>query len=206
MEKVYKDVFENTISEQQALSKGEYSISYIIDGKVKRVELFFNGEIKSMIYYRGINETHQEILDLEILNNHHIAIREIETFGKYKLEKDFIYDDLAILKANRNYLYDINSLQVGYEWIENGATVYDKTRKFFYDLDQNPDTYLFECTYNEDGSVFEIEFNNLHLDPSGHESKIFDHSPEDIAELMSISGISQELMDYYLSSDVTPNF
>ena len=206
MEIIYKNSFGEIITLQQTSSVSSYSKHYIIDGELKKIENFYDGIFENLVYFKAEDESHQEIMNAEFSDEKLISIREIEIFGDYRLEKDFVHNELGVLYAQRNVLYNSNDKIIGHEWIENSVTEFDRSRKYYYDLNINPNNYLFECTYDEFGNLFELEYNNFHIDPDGQESIILNDASNDISTLVDLTGITQTLIDYYLIPDVTPNF
>jgi hypothetical protein len=205
MEIIYLDKLRNEITEQQAIGLGNYFKRYIETGGIKKEERFFEGEFYMLFYYKGANESHQDILNIE-LDDRNIAIREVEIYGDYKLEKDFFYDINSVNVGFRNILYDLNNLKVGGEETINGSVLYEYTTKKYYDLTKDPESPIFKCYYRNDGSLRKIIYSYEYYNPDGQDEEVFVNTPSRIARLMSLTGISQELMDYYLSPDVTPNF
>jgi hypothetical protein len=122
------------------------------------------------------------------------------------LEKDFYYDKNGVNTALSNVLYDSDNNQIGAEMFNNGIIAYEDTIKEYYDLDVNPEDPIFICSYDNGGTLIDIDAPNEHLDPDGQEREVYLNQPDHIAILMAITGITQELMDYYMSPDVTPNF
>jgi hypothetical protein len=120
------------------------------------------------------------------------------------------YDEKGEPEIRINELFDANYDCIAHEWISDlisGTPDYHSTVKYFYDRSISPDYILFKCFYDdEDGKFNSIYYNNYHIDDDGHESMRFSDDPEEIQELRALTGISQQLMDYYLSPRVIPNF
>lgn len=205
MEIKYIDTLDNEINQQQASILGRYIKRYIESGVIKKDEYYSDGDFILLTHYKTNNETHQEILNIE-LDGKTMVIREFENFGMYKLEKDFYYDESGVNTALSNVLYDPNNNQVGAEMSNGGIVAYENTIKEYYDLDVNPEDPIFICSYDNGGTLINIDAPNEHLDPDGQEREVYLNQPDHIAILMAITGITQELMDYYMSPDVTPNF
>jgi len=104
-------------------------------------------------------------------------------------------------------LFDNNYDCVGTESIdgtEMETPVYERTIKWYYDREINPDRELFTVRFDGDGELIQIYFNNYHHHPDGQESIVFDASVEDLLELRNLTGISENLANYYTQVRVTP--
>lgn len=207
----YKNVFDELIHENQTPQLKDYYKVYNVNDQVKQMEKFYEGKLQALIYYKDVNESHQQIMnDLFTLGKFISIIEKEAKSGGYILEKEFHYNGEGVLSSRSNLLYDVNRDLIAEEWITNLATGipdYDKTKKFFYDRNVNPDEYLFDCRYDEmSGKLAELYYNNHHINSDGQDSILFDDSPEDILELRTLTGISQQLAEYYVSPNVIPVF
>jgi len=203
----YKNKYGKSITMQQAESLEQYIKVYFDGGQIKRKETIYKGNLLGLVYYKDINESHQDILNTE-MTAVGIIIREIEFFGDYRLEKDFFYNEVSIITRYFNALYDPNNFLIARESLdENGSVNYLETFKFYYDVNitENPEYYVFKCTYSQDGSQVKVNFPNDHLDIYRQESLFYSNALAHTQDIMNFSGISQTLMDYYMSPDVTPS-
>ncbi|MCG8574742.1 MAG: hypothetical protein MI810_07650 [Flavobacteriales bacterium] len=206
MEKRYKKLSGQYITEKEATQLTDYSIEHWINGKRKWVDRIMRNQLISADYYLDAGETHKSVLASDFGSYKTISIIELEIFGEYNLEKGSFYEN-GILIALTNRLFDQNYEMVGTEWVDDlieKVPEFDVSAKLYFDREVNPDRELFEVRFNEDGSLFEIDYNNFHIHPDGQESIVFDDSPEDIAELRELTGISENLANWYVSNRVPP--
>lgn len=202
----YKNILNKFVSFEELKADEWHTKQYIEVDKIRKEEVFYHkgDRVAQLIIYRDSNESHQDILDTKKPDNELITIRETEKIGNYRLEKDFEYDKNAKLYLYFNALYDPEDNQVACQFLDiNGVPNYKETEKYYFAPSAVAliDDYIFSCEYNEDGSLREIYYCDS---PEEQDSMLFHDSPEDIEHLMLREGISQELMDYYLSPDVTP--
>ena len=196
------------ITLQQAENLGDYIKRYIDQGNIIKEEIILRGDLFYKIFYKQPNQTHQDILNAELTpDTKKLVVREIENFGDYMLEKDFFYDGQGQSIGSTNTLFDPNNILIATENIINGVTQYEySSSKEYYDLDIYPDGPVFISEFDENGSFVEIYYPNEDIEPDGQESEVFSNSSADLARVMARTGISQDLMDYYLIPDVTPTF
>lgn len=211
MKITFKDSSDKLIPEEQISKIDTYFKVYSEDGQVKQKEKFYKGEFKYLMYYKDANETHEQIMSNLFVLGKYISIVEKEAVtGGYTLERSLNYDEKGEPEIRINELFDANYDCIAHEWISDlisGVPDYHHTVKYFFDRSVNPNYLLFECIYDEeDGKFDRIDYNNYHIDYEGHESMCFSNSPKDTQELRALTGISQQLMDYYLSPRVIPNF
>lgn len=202
----YKNVFDEIVSFEELTASEWHAKQYIEADKIKKEEVFYRkgGKIVQLVIYRQPNESHQDILNTKKPENDLITIRETEKIGNYRLERDFEYDKNSKLCLYFNALYDPDDNQVACQFLDiNGVPNYKETEKYYFAPSAVAliDDYIFRCEYNEDGSLREIEYCDT---LNEQDSMVFHDSPKDIEHLMRREGISQKLMDYYLSPDVMP--
>lgn len=199
-----------SISENQLTGLTKFFRITTLNGAIKTKEYFLDGEFFALYYYRLPNENIQEVLQNNIVPGHSLVIvdKVIYTDG-YLLEKNFTYNPEMELNSISNTLFDPNGEAIGYEWIDdlvNNIPDYTLTKKYYYNRSVNHDDNLFECSFNNDGSLLEIYYNSYHTEPTGQDSEVFFNTPEDISTLRQLTGISQQLAEYYMVPQVTPNF
>ncbi|MES2619109.1 MAG: hypothetical protein V4613_14625 [Bacteroidota bacterium] len=206
----YKNNLGNMISEKQALWLSEYRKVHNVNGVVKQEEEFFKGNFVRLYYYKDQNETHQQIMANFFISGKLITIIERETVASvYTLEKSFNYNANGNLAGKGNRVFDANNDLIAHEeiWdLNSNVPKYELTKKYYYDRNINPEKYLFECSYKDNGTLGLLYYNNEHFNPDEQDSEVFDDSPQDIQTLRDLTGISQDLADYYVSSEVIPNF
>lgn len=157
--------------------------------------------------YDGVN--HQSIIeDNQELGYKWIRIKEFELFSNFKLERDFAYDGKGILHGLNLALYDPNGECIGHGHKDStGKNEYDGVRKYYSDRTINSEYDLFECTYHEDsGLLWELYWFNFHIDPDGQESFVLWDNANDRQKLKELTGMSDDMVDYYMSSEIVPTF
>lgn len=205
----YKDKQGNFITENQINQVNQYSKAYFDNNILIKEERYYEGKLMGLCYY-NINIDHQVIIND---NNNSlykwISIIETEDFnGGYKLKKRFGYSPTGILNGINLELYDNNGELIAFGYSDaNGNLEYDRSKKYYWDRNLSPKDEMFECTYREDtGELFELYWNNYYLSNDGQESFALHNTPEDIKTLMTLTGMSQQLAEYYMSPEIIPNF
>jgi hypothetical protein len=129
-------------------------------------------------------------------------------YSGYELKQQFSYDLAGVLTGTILELFDSNQKLVAHGYKDaNGDYEYDRTRKYYWDSNINSEEELLECTYYENsGLLWELNWNNFHIDKDGQESLVLLNTPADIQELRDLTGMSQDLADYYMSSEIIPSF
>lgn len=136
-----------------------------------------------------------------------INVLENEIFNQFKLERKFGYDLDGRLSGIAISFYNQEEELIAHGYKDqNGDYEFDRTYKYYWDTSINPNRELFECTYDDNGKLFELYWNNFHIDDDGQESFVLLNTSENIQELMNLTGMSQELAKYYMSSEIIPNF
>ena len=207
MEIKYKNKDRVLILQQQAVEEAEYYKSFYRYDTLVKEERYFNNKLMGLIYYNNDRINHKAIISDNLsLGYNWIRIVEYQLFGDYKLEKAFGYGLNGALKGTDFALFDANLELIAHGYKDaNGNYEYDRTRKYFWNRNINPDNELFECTYYEDtGELWELYWSNEHIDNTGQESFVLFNTPEDVQKLISLTGISQELAEYYMSSEIIP--
>ncbi len=207
MEIKYKNSFDNFITVQQTGLLDEYKKAYYDSNQLVKEELFYQGNLVGLNYINNNAETHATIVNNNIQQYGGVVIYEFEMFGPYKLEKCFSYNQNGYI-GNDLALYDPNGDVIAHGFKdENGVYDYDRTRKYYFDRAISPDRELFECTYNMNtGDLLELYWNNYYIDPDEQESFSLLDTPADRLELISLTGMSSDLADYYMTAEVIPNF
>jgi hypothetical protein len=204
----YLNFLGSEISQIQALNSKEYTKVTEVNGSPKRKEYLANGNVYFIQYYKDPGETEQQIVNLLIGEGKKFSIIERQTvLGNYQLEKSRIFSVAGQLVAMSNELYDPYGKQVATETIDNvsaGVPDYVYTKKYYFDPSINPETFLFESYFNEDGSFDKIYYNSLHTHPDEQDSEVLTDDPQDVQRLRDLTGISQQLADYYLVANVIP--
>lgn len=202
----YKNEQGNNITEQQIPYVKRYLKEYYIDSNLVKQEKFSNGELKGLIFYNSGNENHLTIINNNLNDHKWIYIIEYSMYSGYKLEKTFCYNSDGIFIGTDLGLFDLegNLIAKGYK-NENNVYEYDTIEKYYWDRTVNPERELFDINYKENNGDFdELYWNNYHIDDDGQESISLGNDATDRATLISMTGMSPDLVDYYMSHDIIP--
>lgn len=194
------------ISPQQALLLNEYVKKYLIDGIIKKEEIFRNQILREIVYHKNSNENDQQIIsDLQV-NNIYVEIKEHILLSPRTLIKTNVYLSDGTLTFKYNSLRDQNDDLICTENIDlsTGEPIYDETIKRYYDRNLDPVDEVFECVFKEDGTLDYIKYN-AH---SEQDSICFaeDGTPgeEDIPTLCLYAGLTEQEIQYYLTATLLP--
>jgi hypothetical protein len=203
----YKNSYGDFIMLNKALQIDEYRKAYYDNNQLLKEELFYQGNIVGLHYINFKNEDHQVIVRNAIEEYGGVVIIEYQMFGLYKLEKSFSYNKNGYI-GNDLALFGPQGDVIAHGFKdENDKYEYDRTRKYYYNRAINPERELFECTYDPNtGALLEIYWNNSHVDSDGQESFSLLNTPADHLELIDLTGMSIDLVNYYMSSEIVPNF
>jgi len=207
----FENQFGELISKTQALKMKEYSMVEDFNGEVQQVITFDDGRPILLMYFNHSAETDEQLINrLPTVEAQGLTIIDVETYAEnYVLQRQRHYNSYKVLLAKSNHFFDKHKNLIAYDWIRDlvtGIPDHSMTKKFYYDPEINPSRYVFDCEYNADGSLLELYYNSLHTNISGQDSEVYDDSPEDIATLRVLTGISQGLAEYYMTADVIPHF
>lgn len=192
------------ISQQQASMLNLYCIQYEENNQLKKQDFFVNQQLNTVVYYKNENEILSDIISE--FSGTRLVIKEFSYVGNKKIEYNNVYNTTGALDEQYNFAYNQNLEVICWEYIDNesGLPIYTKTRKFYFDSDIDPEDELFDCTYNEDGSLDRI----LYAPHAIQDSMDFweDGVPgeSDIETLRGLTGLSEEEMNYYLTADILP--
>jgi hypothetical protein len=149
MEKIFKNDFDQIISEYLAAELGKYIIDFVDSGNLRKVEYYENDQLDSIEYYKADNESVSaifsalgtntlDIITTEVYNQYVVNIKTGYTNGIPSLEeKKLLLDDKVICFLEMN----------GEEEID-----YEFSRKYLYL--ENDEVLFF--IYNTDGTLKEI--------------------------------------------------
>ena len=207
----YKNFYGQIISEQQIANLDEYYKAYYDNNLLLKEEYYYEGVFVRLHYYNTNSESHQDIINnnLNPSSDYSLVIIEKEVVATtLQLRKKYLYDSSGVAVGRTNQLFDPNGDEIGFEFIDtSGVPDYYRTRKYYWDRSVNPNKELLECRFDETtGGLIEIEVNNEHMDYSGQESIVLLNTAADKQTLMDLTGMSQDLADYYMVSAVIPTF
>lgn len=209
MEIQYKNSQGTIITAQQAREIEDYFKSYYNGVTLLKEEEFYQNKLMGLLYYNNKNENHLTIVNDNSSSSYKwITIIEYEYFNGYKLEKQFGYKLNGTFTGIDLSLYNVNGELIAHGYKNaDGNYDYERSRKYYWDRNVNSDDELLECTYYENnGLLRQLYWNNFHIDEDGQESFVLLNTPEDIQKLIDLTGISPELAEYYMSSEITPTW
>lgn len=204
MEIIYRNALEKPITEQEALLLGEYTKSYSENGITLQRECFYDGAVTSLTFMNHTEEAHEAIMNRYSALYGIIDIVECDRFGDYRLETGYRYDPGFC--GSSLALYNPDGELIAHGWKNaDGAYEYDMTRKYYYDRAVNPDCELFECTFHEHtAQLLRLYWNNYHIDDDGQDSFVLLNTPEDIQQLIDLTGMPRPLAEYYMIAEIVP--
>ncbi|KGO94797.1 hypothetical protein [Flavobacterium subsaxonicum] len=207
MDIIFKDKGKNIISEEHAIGINEYYKAFYKNDVLILEEYYYNTRLAGMDYYNFDNQDHKSILDTYLQDYKDVGIVEYTPYTNgYKLTTTFGYNEDGLYVTNLD-LYNPEGELIGHQSLYDGVPDYYHTRKYYYNREENPEKYLFECTYREEtGELWELDWNNEHINNSGQDSFVLTNTPKDIEALLALTGMSRELADYYMNSNVVPDF
>ncbi len=176
--------------------------------KVTKEEYFFEGQLMGAHLY-NISEEHQAIIENQQSFGYK-WINIVETIlykNNYKLFTRKNYEMDGTFTGTNLHLENELGQTVAYGYKNsNGDYEYDRVRKYYYDNKINPDDELFECAFKDNGDLWELYWNNFHIDDDGQESFVLLHNASDFQRLRDLTGMSEELARYYMNSEIKPDF
>lgn len=205
----FKDEDDNIVSFQETASLEEYIKVYSKNNRVVKEETFLDQKLSILRLHNWDNENHQKLVSTFFQNKYKaFTITDHQRYiGDFELYKGYGYSQNGILLSRGNTLYDANHYAIGSEifFDQNSLPSYDWSFKSYWNLKENPDDEIFKCRYHRTtGKLLYIRFENAHLNPLGQASKMLYEG--DIGKLIDLTGISQELAEYYMVPEVIPKF
>lgn len=217
---VYKNFFNESISETQALEMNGYKKEFQTNNIVKKIENNYPDGLLHVTYYKDVNEVNVlENLSKEYPNAEDFKIRTRQILNNFTVEnEDYIRKGVLYLK--NNLLRDNLGRVFSYHEIDinTNQTIHDASVKYFYSEDiynnycmpdLEYDTFLdkdfkiFDATYDENGDLIEISFNSQ----STYDKKYFfpnQPAPDDLETCRRICDLTIEQMNYFLTDELLP--
>ncbi|MEN2401074.1 hypothetical protein GKZ90_0014905 [Flavobacterium sp. MC2016-06] len=217
---VYKNFFNESISETQASKMSGYKKEFQTNNTVKKIETNYASGNLHVTYYKDENEQNVlESLSLEYPNVEVFKIRTRQLLNNFTLEiEDYIKNGNLFLK--NKLLRDNIGRVIAYNEINtiNNQPLHNGSVKYFYSeniynnycvpnlehgtlLDK--DFQVFSASYNEDGNLKEIELNFS----STYDKEYFfpnQPAPYDIETCRNICDLTNEQMNYFLTDELLP--
>ena len=201
MEKVYL-INDCRTSENKALKSQTYAIQYSNHGNLLFQENYIDSKLVGKVIQNTTKLDHKILFKKYSKPGIYLTINEVETLGKYQLQRTYNYLDDFHFSWGNNDLFDENMELIAHEVIGDGLTEYHLTFKHYYDRKINSSDELFESTFDEKGNLFCLLFNNYHIDPTGQESIGFILEENDLKEVQKLTELSENLIQYYMLPDV----
>ncbi len=192
------------ITQQQAAMSDMYWKQYIENNLLKKEEFFIEQKLSYTVHYKTSSETVQDIL--AAYDGIDLVIKEIIMIGSKRYIQQRDYSPSGILEKRSNLLYDENNDLIAKEEIDivSNLPIYNETIKYYFNRQLDPKNELFECSYNEDGTLDGILYNAYEFQESMGFGIDGIPGESDIETLRGLTGLSEEGMTYYLTADVLP--
>ncbi len=207
MEVLYKDIDGELLTEQKIKELDAYCIEYYSNGILEKEEYILSERVASIKIYNHSNQNHSTILD-NYGPSIGPAIVDIELISNYKLLTYFDYSKTNTLESKWIELYDLAGNRIGKGKSDaNDNMDFSTVEKYYWDIDRNRYEPVFLCSYNAiTGQLESFYFTDEATDHVNQTDFTLYNNTYNIQEIMDNYGVSQSLMDYYLSSDIRPEF
>jgi hypothetical protein len=217
---VYKNFFNESISETQALKMETYKKEFHNNNIVKKIEKKYLSGNFHVTYYKEDNESDTlENLSQEYPNANVFRIRSRQVSGNFTIENED-YIENGIIDLRSSLLRDNLGRVITYRRIDTitNLPVHKGSVKYFYSEDiynnycipdLEYDTFLdkdfeiFSASYDENGDLTEIFFNSQ----STYDKKYFfpnEPAPDDLETCRRICDLTIEQMNYFLTDELLP--
>lgn len=180
-----------------------YKVYFDIDDNILNKEYIKNGTLFSIHHFLNKNENENEIIDnlslsapvyiyiitSEIINGNRLELYNIYKENKLIRYSKKLYDQLGNVICDSPFIIETNQ----YDFSHTIKSYYDKNKEFETDL-------VFDASYDYDGSLILISYN-----PGSYQDDlIFRNNEDDIAELASLTGKSENFIRYYMNANILP--
>lgn len=190
----------NEITLQQASTLDMYEKFFKLDsGLVKKKELFMDGEIYNIHYYRDENETEEEAIQILAPYNTNYSIYTRQSYGSYTIENANLYLNNQKIAKIKN-LVDQNNETVCFQELDliSGLPILEETAKYLGHYEDERSTHYSTFHYNADGSLFYCEFNYM----SDYDTEEFHH--DNIHLIREKFVLTDQMYNYYLTAEFLP--
>lgn len=204
---VYKDDEQQIIKELEMPIDQYYAEPADIEGKYEIREIYRNGELYEYTMFIDGNRDRGQVLQDLSLRGANVALGYRESLGEFRHEKRYYYNKDGILETIFNTVYDSENNVVVSSFtddVENEVPYWNGTTKYYYDRSVRADDNLFECYYNDDGQLIPITIDVDELGYGDHDGTWVYNDAEGIADLVRIFGMSKQLAEFYVSSEIVP--
>ena len=200
MKIIFLDFLENEISEAQATSLDEYSKVFVVpDGKIKMEEMYSNGKLEHIHYYKDTGET-EETAMVKLTNcKVSFSIRERELYGDYTVIKVNSYTGTQLTQKWK-FLADAGDFILCTQAIDinSGKPLVADTIKYLgkYSDDLEPNYCKF--IYDDEGRFRYCGYNYVR----DYESELIEI--DRLPVIKERFNITDELYNYYLTAELLP--
>lgn len=205
----YKNSLDKFISSQQASILTEYKKVFLEGGIILKEEEYYEDELLGVYLYNNTNVAHENLINNnQSLGYKWFVIVEIIPYNNlFLLKKLYHYDIVGSFIGTTLELYDPNGELIAFGLKDaSGNYDYSRTQKYYYDRNINSDYHLFVCTYESNGDLWGLDWNSEHTNFTGQDSFVFENTLEHVQEVMQLTGLSQDMVEYFMSSEIEPNF
>ena len=154
MEKIFKNDFDQIISEYLATELGRYSIDFVDSGNLRKVEHYSQNILRKIDYYRVGNETDSAILSSlgsTIVSTVAINIVDVESYGNYIIHTYLYYIQGITDNETEKFLFDSEGKTITYTAYDaNNHQLLGHTEKFLFNSDGEE---ILGFEYKDDGSI-----------------------------------------------------
>ena len=209
METIFKNEADQISRENEISKDGNYSKIILSNNEIIQEEIFENGVLSRITVFIDGNQNHDSILKNDTFLGNYILVGERKTIGDFKYEKVFDYGNSHTLKSIYTVVCDKHGNHIAHSYTEdlvNEIPYWNATKKYYFDSSIRPNGSLFECVFDDDGKLIPITIEIEELNMGDHDGTWIYDDEDGIEELMQITGMSKELAQYYLSTEIIPNF
>lgn len=206
MERKIKNIYNQLISVQQAILIDEYSIEYFENGIIQKIEYYEDGDMYDIQVYNNNNENESEFVtntfkSYSHLNEITIAYRTILANGFcIDTEKTYMIDGTFLFLYKNLYDRDGECICQQVYDIQTNLPIFERTIKQYYNRTIDPEVEIFRSNFNEDGSLSEIHYDIF----SYQDDEYFHNTPDDLARLSRLTGLTIEQLEYFVIPDILP--
>jgi len=200
MKIIFKDFFENEITEAQAVVSEEYSKIFVMPGGlVKKEELYSDSRLKYIYYYKNPTETEDEA-----------KAQLLSCPVPFNICERLPYFDFTIIKVNS---YTGNQLTQKWKFladaddfimciqeitIDSGEPLYAQTTKYLGKYSDDPEPNYCKFNYDESGQFTYCDYNYVR----DYESDLIE--TDRLPIIKERFNITDELYNYYLTAELLP--
>ena len=154
MEKIFKNDFDQIISEYLATELGRYSIDFVDSGNLRKVEHYSQNRLETIDHYRVGNETDAAILAAfgsGLVSSVAINIVDVENFGNYVIHTYLCYIKGTTDNQTGKFLFDSEGNMItDTAYDTNNHQILRATEKFLFN---NEGEKILGFEYKDDGSL-----------------------------------------------------